>query len=422
MSGIHLINLASVGIFGIILSIEFCNIYWTRQRYTILSGGLAVILMLQGIVYFFVDPFLVEYFYPIITHIPLVGLLCILSRKYLWSVISVLTAYFCCQIRRWLALFITAVFAGDLAMQNITELILTLPLLLLLMRFAAPSVRSVSQYAVSVQFQFGLVPAIYYGFDYLTRIYTSLFSEGALVVVEFMPFICCVAYLFFLLYITNAEQIRSQLEKTQDSLNIQVSQAVREIESLRESQQKVRTYRHDMRHHMQFLFSCIENGKTEQAKTYIREVCSEIEANQIIVFCENETANLIFSAFAGRAGKYGIPIKIEAVIPQTLSMSENDLCVLLSNALENALHACQQLKKKGITGNIEVSAYEKREKLLLQITNSCGADLMFAHGVPVTDRPGHGTGVRSICAVVEKYGGIYTFLARDGRFTLRVSL
>ena len=60
------------------------------------------------------------------------------------------------------------------------------------------------------------------------------------------------------------------------------------------------TYRHDLRHHMQFLAGCIENGRTEQALGYIRSVCSEIEAGKVTAYCENEAANLIFSAFADR--------------------------------------------------------------------------------------------------------------------------
>ena len=81
---------------------------------------------------------------------------------------------------------------------------------------------------------------------------------------------------------------------------------MREIEALRLSQQRASTYRHDLRHHMQFLAGCIENGRTEQALGYIRSVCSEIEAGKVTVYCENEAANLIFSAFADRAAKAGV--------------------------------------------------------------------------------------------------------------------
>lgn len=422
MRVVYLLNSISVGLFGMILSAAFCDILWTRPKRRILMGSLAVLLMFQGVVYFFIDSSMVENLYPIITHIPLIIILAILNKKWLWPVISVLTAYLFCQIRRWLALLITAVLSGDLLIQNIAELVLTLPLLLFFLRFVAPLVRSVSRSTTSTQCQFGLVPLMYYGFDYLTRVYTDLLLEGALVALEFMPFVCCLSYLEYVLYTSSAERMRSRMEHTQANLNMQITQAVREIESLRESQRKAGTYRHDLRHHMQYLSACIDDGKPELAQAYIREVCSEVEANKVTAFCENEATNLIFASFARQAEKYGIPMQIKAAIPQNIHITESDFCVLVSNALENAIHSCRKLKQNGLSGIIDVSAYEKRGKIFLQIINSCDGNITFAKGVPVTDNPGHGIGVQSICAIVEKYGGIYTFSVEDDKFILRVSL
>lgn len=91
--------------------------------------------------------------------------LCSLSHERLWPVISVLTAYLCCQLRRWLALIVVAIFSGGDTMQYAVEIIVTVPLLILLLK-AAPAIRSVSQYSRTVQCQFGIVPAVYYAFDY----------------------------------------------------------------------------------------------------------------------------------------------------------------------------------------------------------------------------------------------------------------
>lgn len=422
MKYIRLINLASVGVFGMILSTSFCDNLRTRQKRLVIAVGMAAILVFQGIFYFWVDPDVVELIYPFITHVPLIVVLCVLNRKCLWPIISVLTAYLCCQLRRWLALLVVTIFSGGTVMQNAVELAITLPVLLLLLRFISPSVRAISHYSVSMQCQFGLVPALYYGFDYLTRIYTNMLLEGVAVAVEFMPFVCSAAYLVFVFHTAAAERVRSQLEQTQNSLNMQVTQAVREIEALRESQRKTSIYRHDLRHHIQYLSTCIENGLLEQAQGYIKEVYSEIESNRIIVFCENEVANLIFSTFAGRARDQGIPITIRADIPQTIAVSESDLCVLLSNALENALHACQKRNERGLSGTIEVIVTVKNQRLFLQFTNSCDENVVFDHGIPVVDSPGHGLGVRSICAIADRYGGIYNFSVKDNKFILRVLL
>lgn len=422
MINIQMLNLTAVGIFGMVLSAEFCDILWTRKKVFAMICGIAAILLFQGIVYFGTDSGIVEKLYPLITHVPLTVLLCVLSRKCFWPTVSVLTAYLCCQLRRWLALLITTVFGGGPVMQDIAELLITLPILLFLIKVTAPAVRIVSHYPISLQCQFGLVPALYYGFDYLTRIYTDLLTKGVMVVVEFMPFVCSLAYLFFVARISEEWRTRTRLEQTEAILNLQIGQAVREITALREAQEKTRVYRHDMRHHMQYISSCIANGQLSQAQSYIQEIDSEIEANRVMVFCENDAANLIFSTFVRRAKDSGILMQVRARIPQLISVSETDLCVMLSNALENALHACREQKEKGRAAMIEVSMYEKKGKILLQIVNSCDDDITFEEGVPVTNRPGHGIGVRSICAIVEKYGGIYTFSAEGGQLMLRISI
>ena len=415
---LSLCNLASVGIFGIVLSAAFCELEWTRQRKLLLVVSTVLMLALQGVVSLRWSTSFARYLYPVITHLPLVMLLAAMTRKVLWSLIAVLTAYLCCQLRRWAALLVIALFpTGGTALQDATELVVTLPLLLALVHWIAPSVRALSHSSLKLQLQFGVIPLLSYVFDYFTRIYTDLLSSGNQAAVEFMPFVCCVAYLMFLARLSKEQEARAHLEQLQNSLNLQVGQAVREIEALRESQQKTRAYRHDLRHHLQYLSGCLENGQYEQAQRYIHEINAEIEAARVVTYCENEAANLIFSAFAARAEAQGVKFSLQAVLPHILPISESDLCVLLSNALENALHAC-----KGADDSIEVQTYEKNGKFFLQVVNDCREAVRFEDGIPVTDRPGHGIGVSSICAIVERYGGLYSFSVKEGKFVLRVSL
>ena len=422
-NGVTLLNDAAVGVYGMILSTAFCGITWTKGKKWVYGLSVAAILLAQAAVYgMTTDLQLLKLLYPLVTHMPLVLVLAILERKLLWPTISVLTAYLCCQLRRWLALLLTALMSGGAEVQTAAELALTLPLLLGLLYFVAPAVRTIAGYKPAMQVRFGLIPAVGYLFDYLTRIYTDLLAQGTPAAVEFMPFVCCVAYLAFVLRSSAENETRLRLEQTQENLHLQVTQATREIASLRESERRASTYRHDLRHHMQYLAGCIENGRTEQAQAYIREVCAEIESQKVRVFCENETVNLILSAFAGRAEESGVPLRVRAEVPHFIPVAETDLCVLLSNALENALHACQRLRQTGEPCDIELVVYEKSGKFFLQVTNTCPPGVTFEKGLPVTREPGHGIGVRSICSIAERYNGMYSFSEKDGRFVLRVSL
>lgn len=417
-----LLNNISVSIFGSVLSASFCDALGTRKKRRIFVFSMILLLLLQGLVYLLWGSEFIRKIYPLVVHLPLLLLLYILTGRLLWPFFSILSAYLCCQLRRWIALLTVAVLSGGTTMQDFTELLLTLPLLLFLLRYATPVVRQLSTYSAQAQCQFGSIPALYYGFDYLTNVYTNLLASGDPVVVEFMPFVCCVAYLIFLLYNSVREHTQNQLKQVQKSLGIQLNQAVREINALRESQALASQYRHDMRHHLQYVSACIKNGQEEQAQSYITGICKEIEAQKVERYCENEAANLILSAFVGRAKKNGIQMNVSGTLPSFITVSDSDLCVLLSNALENALHACLPIAaaKEGCV--IDVQFYNKDNRLFLQIENPCSNNVQFENGVPVSNEPGHGIGVQSICAIVEHYGGIYTFLVKNNHFILRLSI
>ena len=419
---IPLLDGIAVSAFGSVLSASFCDALNTRRKRWLFCGSVLLLSLLQGLVYSLSDAQLLRKIYPLVMHLPLMLVLFFLSGRFTWSAISVFFAYLCCQLRRWFALFLVALIGGGTLMQDALELLITLPLLLILLHFVAPAVRQQGQYPASVQVHFGTIPMIYYGFDYLSTVYTDLLVSGGPVFTEFMPFVCCTAYLVFVLYHSEQKQKRFQLEQAQQVLGIQLNQSVREITALRESQELARQYRHDLRHHLQYLSACIENGQQEQARNYIAGICREIEAQKVQCYCENEAANLVLSAFAGRAKKDGIAMNVQGTLPSFMMISDRDLCVLLSNALENALHACQTLVAEGQAPTIDVQFYERSGKLFLQVTNPCKGAVRFEDGIPVSDKPNHGIGVRSICAIVERYGGIYTFAVQKGEFILRLSV
>lgn len=419
---ILLLNNISVSFFGSILSASFCHAVETRKKRHIFVCAMLLFPLLQGLVYFPWGAEFMREIYPLVVHLPLLLLLYALTGRLLWPFFSILTAYLCCQLRRWMALFAVAVLSGGQPMQDFFELLFTLPLLLFLLRYASPLVRQLSDYPAKTQCQFGSIPLVYYIFDYITSVYTDMLTSGDPVVVEFMPFVCCAAYLVFLLYNSVKERTQNQLKQAQKSLGIQLNQAVREIDALRESQTLASQYRHDMRHHLQYVSACIENGQEEQAQAYISGICKEIDAQKVERYCDNEAANLILSAFVGRAKKEGIEIKIRGSLPAFILISDSDLCVLLSNALENALHACQPLAAAKEACVIDVHFYNKDDRLFLQIENPCGDDISFENGIPVSHEPGHGIGVQSICAIVERYNGMCTFLVQNHHFILRLSI
>jgi len=131
-----------------------------------------------------------------------------------------------------------------------------------------------------------------------------------------------------------------------------------------------------MRHHFALLQGLASNEHIEEIKKYLRTAQSDIDTITPLRFCENETVNLILSAFVAKAKQSGILLTVDAKLPDTLLFSDTELCSLLSNALENAIQASEHIpdSNKRI---IRLHMYSKNTKLCIDIRNSYQLDPIF---------------------------------------------
>ena len=104
-----------------------------------------------------------------------------------------------------------------------------------------------------------------------------------------------------------------------------------------------------------------------------------------------------------------------------LTISDTELCSLLSNGLENALRAVKELPPERRTVSLYCGV--QRNKLLIEITNPCGEAVTMRDGLPVSDRgAGHGFGCLSIQTIARRNGGLCEFSCGGGQFRLQVML
>ena len=267
---------------------------------------------------------------------------------------------------------------------------------------------------------FGAMPAFYYVFDYATTVYTDLLYSGSRAAVQFMPFVTSAFYFLIILLYYAETQKQAMVQREWDMLDTQLRQAQMEFASPRQMQQNAVAYRHDMRHHFALLQGLASKGHTAEIKEYLRTAQSDIDAITPIRFCENETVNLILSTFAAKAKQSRIIFTIDAKLPDSLPFSDTELCSLLSNALENAIHACENIAAIN-KRYINLRMYSKNNKLCIDIRNSYQTESVFHQGFPVSKEQGHGFGTKSMAHVVEKYGGICQFSVKDGWFIFQAT-
>ena len=156
----------------------------------------------------------------------------------------------------------------------------------------------------------------------------------------------------------------------------------------------------------------------EKALEYLNEVSQTYDDTVIKAYCRNEMVNSVLSTYNTRFEEQKIPWDTQVTIGEKLPCSEMMFCAILSNVLENAMHAVQELPES--RRRIELSLSEKAGHLLLMVKNPVQIMPVFTDGIPVTERSGHGLGVRSIVYYVEKLNGQYQFRMEDEEFVVRL--
>lgn len=407
-------------LFGIFLSAFFLGVKKDKTNVgkllllAVISGGLYMVCVSV------LGPEMVDQIYPLIVHVPLLLMLVFYYKfRILPSLISIFTAYLCCQCSNWMGLFVLSV-TGKEWCYYACRIVVTLVVFWVLYRYVCQTTAMLFAKTDRELLIIGSLPLVYYIFDYATTKFSSLLYTGNKAVPEFLGFAICLSYLIFLLIYFKEYELKSKAEQYNELIRMQLSSLNAEMVSTRKSEQRMSILRHDTRHHLSVLRTLIQQGETDKSLEYLNEVSQTYDDTVIKTYCKNEMVNSVLSIYNTRFEEQRIRWEVQVRIGEKLPCSEMMFCAILSNVLENALHAVQELPQKKRL--IQLSLSEKSGHLLLMAKNTVRNAPVFNDGVPVTERSGHGLGARSIVYYVEKLNGQYQFFMENGDFIVRIIL
>ena len=414
-----LISYCLVAVFGIFLAVEFCGVRIWKEALPKLLIFTALSLAAQGLCYAGFGLDFTKQAYPLILHLPLVCFL-VLGCKKSWTAaaVSVLLAYLCCQIPRWIS-SVTYLFSEDSLYYHILYVAVVPVVYALLRRFAAKPMQKIMTRSPRSVWGLGIFPLLYYIFDYATTVYTDALYSGNPYVAQIMPSVMSVCYILFALI------YQAQLEAQEDArqehflLSLQLRRSQAEFDALRQMQDQANRFHHDLRHHTALLLDYAEKGDMPEIKAYLKNMRQELDTVPLKRFCGHPVVDLVLSHFESQAAEAGVRLAVTAELPAALPFKDTELCSMLSNGLENAIHAAARAEtEKTVTVSLSV----RQKNLLLSIQNPYAGEVTIVDGLPLTKRTGHGLGTRSIATIVHQHGGLVHFSAADGQFLLRATL
>ena len=228
-----------------------------------------------------------------------------------------------------------------------------------------------------------------------------------------------VELLVYLLLTGGFERLRRGYESSAERFQQEVLS--RQYDEIRGIYLDMRGWRHDYHNHLQVMKADLAAGHLGELSAYLDDLERDLDRVDTYVKSGNLMVDAILNSKLSLAEKGGVAVTCKAVVSESLTVDDVDLCVILGNLLDNALESCEKLPAGERWLRVYLAA--RGAQLYVSIQNSAVEDPSFNARNYITEKRGnHGLGMKRVAAVVDKYEGFLNLANEPGIFAAEVSL
>lgn len=180
---------------------------------------------------------------------------------------------------------------------------------------------------------------------------------------------------------------------------------------------------HDIKNFIAAVTAYIDSGKVDLAAEKLEEFVGKMPAIKKVDTGNDAINALIQSKLS--VIEQDIPAnRLSVVLPQELRVDEIDLCILIGNALDNAIEACRKMDDVAAR-MLTVKIFPVNGQLSMLFENSKVEDSQKVKSRLKTTKGEahrHGFGIENMKNICTKYGGNIVFDQTERRFTVSVLL
>lgn len=201
-------------------------------------------------------------------------------------------------------------------------------------------------------------------------------------------------------------------------LEEQLKNSVVYYNQLSKQDEELRSFKHDVKNLLLGLHSMLENQENEQVKEYLESMKEMYQTGERRYDSGNYLADALLTSKAGVAAQYNTTISLEGTIP-TGNISDVDMCVFLTNALDNAIEACEKIEG---SKTILVQSKTSNKNWVIEIKNPTRDVVKMDNNRMETTKQNkelHGYGLINMERVADRYNGSIKIYCEEKEFTLR---
>lgn len=233
------------------------------------------------------------------------------------------------------------------------------------------------------------------------------YKHTGLLVIQLLGFGAIFSTLYAYQKLQESFGIKSRLALLEQEANSQKAY----VAEAKKRYDQTRSFRHDFKNHLSVLDGLIKSGSLEKAGDYLEKLNTVCAGLSFPFHTGNPIVDILLCSKLEFTGRDHIETDISLTLPHPCAIDDFDLCVIFSNALDNALSACGKCK---CPCHIHVRGEQQGSFYMLEFENSCQP---FAN-----NQFQQGTGLSNIRAAAQKYGGAVTVERRQDLFLLHVLL
>ena len=235
--------------------------------------------------------------------------------------------------------------------------------------------------------------------------------EKAPATLFWIPMVCFLLLLSVIITVVifqNIIQYHDEILKSK-VLENQMMQMQKEVSEIQEIYSDMRGLKHDMRSHLANIAAYITTGhgtESDEIRSYIGRMGEVIDKLDFSCQTGNPITDVIIHQKSNEAKKRQIQFTYDFVYPTGKQIDVYDVGVILNNALDNAIEACEKVNGERI---IYLRSYEKGNLFFIEVENAFdGITLNTETGLPVSEKKDqklHGYGLLNIEKSARKYMG-----------------
>lgn len=234
---------------------------------------------------------------------------------------------------------------------------------------------------------------------------TGTQSDVAISLVAFVM-ILMINIVMFSVYIKLSESLELKRENSIFQLEIDLyNEHMKEKEN---AMLEFRKSKHDLKNKLIYLLDLMREHQYSEMEHYIEDLVDlKTLDNFTIAHSDNSLIDALINYKYETMKQYGIRFTSQLEIPMSFPLSNADLCVVLGNALDNAIEANMGNNVKEPYINLKMK-YDQNNLVVIMQNSFDGIIEKDEHGNVITkkkDHTNHGFGVGSIQRVLKKYNG-----------------